>query len=695
MRTPLLLATAATLCAQAPVPVMNPLLAPWQTPFGVPPFAEIKEEHFLPAFKDGMARQKAELAAIAEAAEPATFGNTIEAMELSGQALERVGIVFGALSGAETNPRLQAINRELSPLRSAHADDINLNPKLWLRVQAVWANRAAAKLDPEQLRLLDERRKTFLRAGAALDAAQQTRLRALNGELARLGVQFGDRLLQATKGFKLVLDQPAQLAGLPEGVRDAAALAARKGGLEGKWLFTLDGPSIWPFLQFAENRDLRRKLLAGYLERCQGGDTDTRGIASRIASLRVQKAQLLGYPSWAHYILEENMAKDPKGAYGLMEPVWTAALAKAKTELGELQAAMARELPGQALEAWDWRYYQDKVRRAKFDLDETALKPYFSLDRVRAGAFGLATKLYGVTFTEVKGIPVYHAEVRVFEVKEADGKHLGLLYTDYHPRPGKRGGAWCGSLRPGRERHAVPAIATNVCNFTRPTGDTPALLTPDEVRTLFHEFGHALHGLFYKGQYRSLGGTPRDFVELPSQIMENWAMEPEVLKTYARHWRTGELIPAAMGEKIKRSRTFGEGFATTEYLAAALLDMDWHSLTTAKEQDADAFEQASLAKWGLIPAIPTRYRTPFFNHIWGGGNGYSAGYYAYLWSAVLDSDAFMAFKEKGDLYDPATAQAFRKKVLERGSTADPAQLYRDFRGRDPRVEALLVKRGLK
>ena len=707
MRMPLFLVTAvsvaAPLLAQVPQPVpvpaaaqsANPFFSDWKTPFGVPPFAEIKEVHFMPAFQEGMARQRAEMRAIAESPAAPSFANTVEAMETTGAFLERVGLVFGTLSSAETNPQLVAINRLLAPLRAAHADDINLNEKLWLRVKAVWAQRDLEKLNPEQLRLLEDRYKTFLRAGANLDPAQQGRMRALNSELSQLGVQFGDRMLKATKDFQLLLERPGDLAGLPEGVKAGAALAAKKAGKDGKWLFTLDGPSLWPFLQYADNRDLRRVLLKGYLDRCQAGATETLGIASRVASLRVEKAQLLGYKTWADYILEENMAKTPQGAYGLLKPVWRAALAKAKAERKELQACMHRTLPGRKLEPWDWRYYQEQVRKAKFDLDETAMKPYFSLDQVRAGAFGLATRLYGLTFTEVKDIPVYHPEVRVFEVKEQDGQHLGLLYTDYHPRPGKRGGAWCGSLRPARDQHQVTPIATNVGNFTRPTGETPALLTPDEVRTLFHEFGHALHGLFYRGQYRSLGGAPRDFVELPSQIMENWAMEPEVLQTYAKHWQTGAVIPAAMGAKIKKSRTFGEGFATTEYMAAALLDMEWHTLTRTQPQDARAFEKATLAKWGLIPEIPARYGTAYFNHIWGGGNGYSAGYYAYIWSAVLDSDAFQAFKEQGNLYDPATAQAFRKKVLERGQTADPAQLFRDFRGRDPKVDALLQKRGLK
>jgi peptidyl-dipeptidase Dcp len=670
----------------------SPFFQEWKTPFGVPPFAQIKEEHFLPAFKEGMTRQKAEIQAICEAKEAPTFKNTLEALDASGAFLERAAVVFGALSGAETNSKLQAINRELAPLQAAHRDDINLNEKLWLRVAAVWNGRAKAGLNPEQLRLLEDRYKDFARAGAKLGPQEKEAMRTLNGELSKLGVEFGDRLLKATKGFKLVLDQPGQLAGLPEGSRIAAAQAAKKAGLDGKWLFTLDVSSITPFLQYAEDRELRKQLLTGYLERCQAGETDTRALASRIAALRVKKAQLLGYRTWADYILEENMAKTPKGVYGLLEPVWKASLAKAKVERGELKAAMAKEQPGQKLEAWDWRYYQEKVRKAKYDLDENALRPYFPIDKVRDGAFHVAGKLYGVTFTELKDMPVYHSEVKVFEVKEKDGRHVGLLYTDYHPRPGKRGGAWCGSLRPAREQRKVTPIATNVCNFTRPTGDTPALLSPDEVNTLFHEFGHALHGLFYAGQYRGLGGAPRDFVELPSQVMENWAMEPEVLKVYARHYQTGEIIPAALVDRIQKSSTFGEGFATTEYLAAALMDLDWHTQTDPKEPDANAFEKASLDKWGLIPEIPVRYRSAYFNHIW--ASGYSAGYYAYIWSAVLDSDAFGAFKEKGDLYHPATAAAFRK-LLEKGQTEDPAAIYRSFRGRDPKVEPLLEKRGLK
>jgi peptidyl-dipeptidase Dcp len=570
-----------------------------------------------------------------------------------------------------------------------------LNAALFRRVKTLWDARAGLSLAPDQARLLERTAKGFLRAGAALTPEQQVRMRAINAEQSKLGVDFGDRLLKATKAFQLVVEQPADLTGLPEGTRMAAAAAAKKAGKEGQWLFTLDGPSIWPFLEYAQNRELRKRLLTGYMERCnQGGDTDTNTIVSRVAALRVEKAQLLGYRTWADFVLEENMAKTPQGVYGLLDQIWKPALEVVRQERAELQAMMAKDLPGQKLEPWDWRYYAEQVKRAKYDFDEEAVKPYFALDAVRQGAFAVAGRLYGVTFAEVKGIPVYQKDVRCFEVKEQDGRHLGLLYLDYHPRPGKRGGAWASSYRAPwvKDGKQVDPVLVNVCNFTAPAGDRPALLTSDEVRTLFHEFGHGLHGLFYKGRYRGTAGTPRDFVELPSQVMENWAMEPEVLKLYAKHYKTGEVIPDALMAKMKKAATFGQGFATVEYMAASLLDMDWHTLSDSKPRDTAAFERASLAKWGLIAEIPPRYRSPYFNHIMG---GYSAGYYSYIWSAVLDSDAFQAFKEKGDLFDPATAAKFRAEVLSKGGTEDPALLYQRFRGRDPKVEPLLVKRGLK
>lgn len=695
-RTLLALAALPTvLVAQAPQ-ADNPFFQDWKTPFGMPPFGQIQEAHYLPAIREGIARHKAEVKTIVTSEARPNFANTVEALERSGEFLNRVLSVFGNLSGAETTPGLQAIRRESAPLLSAHNDDINLDPRLWDRVKAVWENRASEKLNPEEARLLERTYKGFVRAGAALDEAKQARMRTLNGELSRLGVDYGDRLLKATKDFRLVLEA-SDLAGLPEGERAAAALAAEKAGKKGKFLFTLDGPSLWPFLQYAENRDLRRQMLTAYLERCNdGGPLDTKAIAARIAALRVEKANLLGYKTWADYVLEENMAKTPKGVYGLLDQLWKPTLAKATEEAAELQALLEKDHPGEKLQAWDWRFYAEKVMRAKYSLDEGQIKPYFPIDRVRDGAFWVATKLYGITFTPRPDVPVYNPEVKAFEVKEQNGQPVGVLLVDYHPRPGKRGGAWCSTYRGAQkdvEGKRIDPLVVNVCNFTRPTGTTPALLTADEVQTLFHEFGHALHNLFYQGTYRGTAGTPRDFVELPSQIMENWAMEPQVLKQYARHWKTGQVIPQALIAKIQKASRYGQGFATGEYLQASFLDMDWHTLATPEPQDAAAFERASLKKMGALDAIPPRYRTPYFNHIWGGG--YASGYYAYIWSAVLDTDAFQAFKEKGNLFHPATAQAFRKEVLSRGGLADGDVLYRAFRGRDPKVEPLLDKRGLK
>lgn len=684
--TPALVASPQT--PKAP----NPFFSAWNTPFEAPDFRRVKVDHFMPAFKEGMKRHQAEIHQIANAQEKPTFKNTLEALDQSGEFLSRVSYVFSALSGNETTPELQAINRELTPLRSAHYDDINFNEKLWLRIKAVYNHREKEKLTPEQMRLLEERYKGFVRSGANLEPQKKERMRQINSELSKLSLTFGDRLLKATKDYKLFVSQKGDLAGLPEGVITAAAAAAEKAGKKGQWLFTLDNPSMLPFLQYADNRELRKQILTAYLERGEKGELETHSLASQIADLRVEKAKLLGYTSWAHFILEENMAKSPEGVYGLLNQLWKPALKVAQKDRDELQALFEKDHPGQKLEAWDWRYYEEKVRKARFNLDETALKPYFSLDKVRDGVFMVAGKLYGLTFHERKDLPTWHPEVRTWEVKEKNGKHLGLFYADYHPRPGKRGGAWCSTLRPARNGGKITPIATNTGNFTRPTGDKPALLTPDEVETLFHEFGHALHGLFYKGTYRGTANVSRDFVELPSQIMEHWAMAPEVLKMYARHYKTHEPIPDALIEKIEKAGNYGQGFKTVEYLAASFLDMAYHSLTEPKRLDVLMFEKKTLGELGTLPEIPSRYKTPYFNHIWAGG--YSAGYYAYIWSEVLDSDAFQAFVEKKDLFHPATAKAFRKNVLEKGNTEDPALLYRGFRGRDPKVDALLKNRGL-
>ncbi len=691
----LALCALSPVLAQAPAVSANPFFQDWKTPFAVPPFQDIKPDHFLPALKEGMAREKAEVKAIVENKAAPTFKNTIEARDLTGAFLNRVAMVFSNLTGSDATPELQAIRRQAQPLLSAHGDDLSLDEGLWKRVKAVYENRAKEKLNPEQARLLELSYKNFVRAGANLSPEAKVKMRALNAELSKLSVTFGDALLAETNGFKLVIEKAEDLKGLPTDLVAQAASDAKAAKLEGKWVFTLQSPSIWPFLTYAENRDLRRQLLTAYLERGNHGDArDTKVMGAKIAALRAEKAQLLGYKTWADYVLEDRMAKNAKNVYGLLDQLWKPTLAMAKKDAGELETLLQKDVPGAKLESWDWRFYAERLKKQKFDLDEEQTKPYFALDKVREGAFAVAKKLYGITFTERKDLPVYHPEAKAFEVKEADGKHLGVFYTDYHPRATKRGGAWCSSFRPSRERDGqrVNPISTNVCNFTKPVGDAPALLTADEVETLFHEFGHALHGLFYKGSYAGTSRTPTDFVELPSQIMENWAMEPAVLKTFARHWKTGEVMPDALIEKLQKASRFNQGFITGEYLEASLLDLDWHALTEPKVQDTAAFEKASLKRMGAIDAIPPRYRSTYFNHIW--ASGYSAGYYAYIWSAVLDTDAFKAFKEKGDLFHPATAAAFRKEVLEKGGTLEAADLYRNFRGRDPKIDALLDKRGL-
>ncbi len=681
--------------AAQPAAPPNPFFEEWTTSFGMPPFDRIKAEHYKPAFDAGIAERKKEVEAIASNPAAPTFANTVEVLENGGLALAKVSNVFFALTGAETNDALQAINKEVAPKLSALRDDVLLNEKLFARVKTVREAKEKLTLTVEQAKLLEETWKDFVRGGANLGADEKKRFREINQELSVLGLRFADNLLKETNGFKLVIDRKEDLAGLPPAVVSAAADAAKAAKLEGKWVFNSQAPSIFPFLTFAENRDLRKKFLDGYTSRADHGDAlDNKATLSRIAALRSERALLLGYKTHADFVLEENMAKTPAGVYGLLNRIWPASLGMAKKEAADLQAAIKADGKDFALQAWDWRYYAEKVRKARFDLDDQALRPYFPLDRVREGAFYAAGRLYGLTFTERTDVPKYHPEVRVYEVKDADGSFLALYTVDYYPRSGKRSGAWCGRIRPTwvRDGKDVRPIVTNVTNFTRPAGDAPALLSLEEVRTLFHEFGHAVNGFVSRVTYRSMGSTSRDFVELPSQIMENWALEPEVLKVYAKHWKTGETIPIALVEKIEKARTYGEGFRTTEYLAASFLDMDWHTLADGKERDAAAFEKASLAKIGLIPEIVVRYRSPYFQHIFGPGGGYSAGYYGYIWSDVLVADAYDAFREKG-IFDKATATSFRKNILEKGGTEEAMTLYKRFRGREPAVEPLLVKRG--
>ncbi|MEX2117592.1 MAG: M3 family metallopeptidase [Bacteroidota bacterium] len=688
-----LLCLLASGCSQEQGP-SNPLLVKYSTPFETPPFHLTNNEHFMPAFVKGMEAQKAEIESILVTSEAPTFQNTIEAFERTGILLDRVASVFYGLQGANTNDEIQKIANDVAPLLAKHEDDINLNEKLFSRVKSVYDRRASLGLNAEQTKLLDDMYKNFVRGGANLPPDKKERFRTINEELSLLGVKFDENVLKETNAFRMVIEKREDLDGLPQRAVDGAAEAAKEAGLEGKWMFTVRKPSMIPFLQYAKNRPLREKLLTAYIMRGDHNDTlDNKTTIARMASLRVERARLLGYKTHAHFVEEKNMSKTPAAVYEFLNKLWTPALKNAKKERDEMQELIRREGGTFTLMPWDWWYYAEKIRKAKYDLDENELRPYFLLDNVRKGAFEVAKRLYGIEFVERNDIPRYSDEVTVFEVKRQDGSHVGILYTDYFPRANKQAGAWCGTFR-SQERRGdvmVTPLVTNVGNFSRPTGDKPALLSPEEAITLFHEFGHALHALLQNQTYRTLS-VPGDFVELPSQIMENWAFDPEVLRLYARHYNTGEVIPQALIDKIRNSEKFNQGFETVEYLAACFLDMDWHSLSAPQDFEANAFERASLKKIGLISEIVVRYRSPYFSHIWG-GSGYDAGYYYYIWAAVLDADAFEAFKEKG-VFDQATAKAFLENVLEKGATNDAMKQYEAFRGRKPSIEPLLKRRGL-
>ena len=707
-RPVLLLCLAAALlmptCAQKPeppvpaAPPVNPLLSQWTTPLGVPPFSDIKPEHFLPAFKEAMARQKAEVDAIAGSSEPPTFANTVAALDGVGERLSQVNRIFQNLAAAETNDQLQAISREVAPMLTAAQDDIRMNAALFARIKKVWEERDRLTLSPAENKLLKDTYRIFVRGGAGLDAEKQAALRKVNAGIATLGVKFGDNLLHDTNAYRLVIEQQADLAGLPDSVVASAADAAKAAGLSGKWVFTLHAPSIWPFLQYADNRELRKQILQAYMSRCDHGDQyDNKAVAVESAALRAERAALVGYKTFAHFQLDEYMAKTPARVTDLLGKVWTPARAAALKDAASFQA-MIRQAGGTfTLEPWDWRYYAEKVRNQRFSFDEQALRPYFKLENIRDAAFHVATRLFGITFAPRPDLPVYHAEATAFEVKDGDGSHLGVLYLDFHPRPGKSAGGWTDifrehSVRDGKD---IRPIAVIVCNFSRPTGDEPALLNIEEVQTLFHEFGHALHVLLDRSPFRTLTAfnVPSDFVELPSSIMENWALEPEVLKVYAKHFRTGEVIPAELVEKIKKARTFDQGFATVEYLGASYLDMDWHSFA-GPAPEVPAVESRLLGRIRMPSQIPLRYRTTYFSHVFGPGGGYAAGYYSYIWSEVLDADAFEVFKQKG-VFDQATGRLFRTHILEAGATDEAMTLYKRFRGREPSVEPLLKRRGLR
>ena len=674
----------------------NPFFEDWDTPFGVPPFERIEETHYMPAFLKAMEEHKSEIEAIVQNSDLPSFANTIEALDRSGALLRKVNYVFQNIAGANTNDKIQQIQEEVAPLLAEHDDDINLNLELFQKINAVYEKRDNLDLTPEQSMLMEQTYKGFVRGGANLSEEKKARFRKINEELSVLSVKFDKNVLDETNAFEMVLEEE-DLAGLPQSVITAASEAAEEKGHEGKWVITLNKPSFIPFLQYSERRQLREKVFKAFANIGNNdNEYDNKAIVSRIASLRAEKAQLLGYDTHAHFILEENMAKKPENVFELLEQVWEPALAKAKREAGEFQAMIDEEGKDFRLQPWDWWYYAEKVKKAKYDLDDSALRPYFKLENVRQGAFDVANKLYGITFHYLDDMPVYHEDVRVVEVKNADGSHVGVLYVDYFPRPSKQGGAWMSPFRKQyrKDGENIRPVIVNVGNFTKPTADKPALISFDDALTLFHEFGHALHGLLTNCSYESLSGTDvaTDFVELPSQIMENWASEPEVIKTYARHYQTGEPIPDEVIAKIKKAGTFNQGFANVEYLASCFLDMDWHTLKNAEEKDCAAFEKASMEKIGLIPEIIPRWRSTYFGHIFAGG--YSAGYYSYLWSEVLDADAFQAFKETS-LFDRKTADAFRKNILEKGGTEDPMTLYLRFRGAEPKIDPFLEREGLK
>ncbi|WP_277122704.1 M3 family metallopeptidase [Bacteroides ndongoniae] len=670
----------------------NPFLTEFQTPYGVPPFDQIKLEHYEPAFMKGIDEQKANIQAITSNAEAPTFDNVIVAFDNSSPILDRVGGVFYNLTEAETTDKLTALSMKLAPVMSEHNDNILLNEALFAKIKDVYQQKDSLQLTTEQRRLLEKTYKSFVRSGANLPADKQARLREINKQLSTLGIRFDKNILNENNEFKLFVDKEEDLTGLPEWFRQSAAAEAKAAGQEGKWLFTLHNSSRLPFLQYSANRPLREKVYKAYIQRGNNNDkNDNKKIITEIVSLRLEKARLLGFDCYSNFVLDNTMAKDSKTVMDFLNNLWQYALPKAKAEAAELQKLMDRENKGEKLEAWDWWYYTEKLRKEKYNLEEEQIKPYFKLENVREGAFAVANKLYGITLTPMDSIPVYNPDVQVFEVKDADGSQLGIFYTDYFPRAGKSGGAWMSNYR--EQQGDIRPLVCNVTSFTKPVGDTPSLLTIDEVETLFHEFGHALHGLLTKCQYKGTSGTNvvRDFVELPSQINEHWATEPEVLKMYAKHYQTGKTIPDELIEKILNQKTFNQGFITTELMAAAFLDMNLHNLTDTTGLDVVAFEKEAMDRLGLIPEIAPRYRTTYFSHIIG---GYAAGYYSYLWANVLDNDAFEAFKENG-IFDRHTADLFRRNVLEKGDSEDAMTLYRNFRGAEPQLEPMLKNRGMK
>lgn len=674
----------------------NPFFKPYDTYLGIPDFDKIKPEHYLPAFKAGIAQHKAEMQVIIENPEAPTFANTIEAMEYSGELTTKVASVFYNLTGADTNDQLQAISKEVSPMLSSASDDVLLNDKLFQKVKAVYDARDSQNLSTAQAKLLEDTYKSFTRGGANLNEADKTTLRALNDQIGKLSLEFGDNLLAETNAFEIVIDNEADLSGLPKDVISTAAATATKRGHEGKWVFTTSRPSITPFLTYADNRELREKIYKGYIMRGNNDNAnDNKTILAKMAALRAERAQLMGYKTHAHFVLEERTAKTPENVYELLNKVWPAALGQAEAEVATMQELIDSEGGNFKLAGWDWWYYSDKIRVAKYSFNEQQTRPYFSLENTLDGVFYTANRLFGITVKERTDLPKYNDEVRTWEVYDKDGSLMAIFMGDYYVRDSKRGGAWMNSYRQQYNMNGVESkpIIVNVLNYPRPAAGEPSLLTFDEASTLFHEFGHALHGMLSDVEYRSQAGTtvPRDYVEFPSQVMENWMTQPEVLAQFAKHYKTGEVIPQELVQKIQAASKFNQGFATVEYMAATKLDLDWHTVTDFTPKDAAKFEAESLNKMGLINEIAPRYRSTYFSHIFSGG--YSAGYYSYLWSDILGADAFEAFKENG-IFDEATADAFRNNILSQGGSKDPMLLYKQFRGKEAGIDPLLRSRGL-
>jgi peptidyl-dipeptidase Dcp len=669
----------------------NPFFSEFETPFNVPAFDKIKAKHYMPAFEKGMANGRKDIENIIKNSQTPTFENTIVALDNAGELLTNISKVFFEQASANTNDSLQNIEVEISPKLTAFNDEITLNPDLFKKVKYVYKNQSKFKLNPEQTFLLENLYKGFIRNGANLNKQDQDSLKKLNQQISVLTVKFSQNILNETNDYKLFVDKSG-IEGLPESVSSSAAVAAKAAGEEGQWLFTTQKPSIFPFLTYSNNRELRRELFHAYTNRGNNGnESDNNKIFAELVALRAAHAKILGYKTHADYVLEPRMAKNPENVFTLLNSLWAKAIPVAKNEVKEMQAIIDKEGGKFKLEPSDWWYYSEKLRKQKYDLNDAELRPYFKLDNVIDGVLTCANKLFGITFVPLNNIPLPHPDAKAFEVKDNDGSHLGVLYMDFHPRDSKRQGAWCGAYRSHhiKDGKTITPVITTVFNFTKPNGEMPALLDLDEVSTLFHEFGHALDGLFNKNQYNSLY-VPSDFVELPSQLNEHWSTEPAVLKMYAKNYKTGEPIPDELVKKITNSGYFNQGFANVEVLAASMLDMAYHTLQAPVNIDVQSFEKDYFTKIGLIPEIVSRYRTTYFAHI---VEGYDAGYYSYKWAAVLDNDVFEAFREKG-IFDQATAQSYRKNILEKNGTMDAMQMFVNFRGREPKIEPLLKNTGL-